>query len=219
MFGRDQGPSGGSLEHFSCFVVDGARWLQNVCVRTVGWVVILGFFGCFFFFHGGKQRQGKHEDVGLAEDTLFDRKKIPHSLVSTLPVGHVWRCNRVYRQIHDLRTGILVSVSQQRASRSSATWIYRWSRVENLLFYHCCSRRGWKKIPALKKLIRYIPSHPKATRKRYLSVTELELVKAAEKKNVGISSTQLHRSSGAAGDLEYIHKCMNTWRWYRHIYI
>lgn len=37
-----------------------------------GGVVILFLF--FFVFYGDKQRQGKHEDVGLAEDTLFDRK-------------------------------------------------------------------------------------------------------------------------------------------------
>lgn len=34
-----------------------------------------GFFFVVFFFMEAKQRQGKHEDVGLAEDTLFDRKK------------------------------------------------------------------------------------------------------------------------------------------------
>lgn len=83
--------------------------------------------------------------------------------------------------------------------------------LEKLLFCHCCGQRGEKPPWIKKKLIRCILSPHKATRKRHLSMTELELVNEAQQ-TVRISSTELHMSSAAAGNLEYMHKCMNTWR-------
>lgn len=54
--------------------------------------------------------------------------------------------------------------------------------------------------------------HSTDTQKMYLSTRELESAQAAEQ-NVRNSFTVF------AGDLEYMHKCMNTLRWYRCIYI
>lgn len=54
--------------------------------------------------------------------------------------------------------------------------------------------------------------HSTDTLKSYLSTGELESAKAAEQ-NARISFTAF------AGDLEYMHKCMNTPRWYGRFYI